>query len=82
MKINLTNYKNNDNILNEIYHNIRRYEALREEYYDEEIDREINNLQKIIFDKLVNSEFIAAVYNLNKMTELISEFDSVAYDYY
>ena len=82
MKINLTNYKNNDNLLNELYHNIKRYETLKDEYYDEEIYREIDNLEKTIFNKLVNAEFISAIYNLNKMKQLISAFDTIVYNNY
>ena len=81
MKINLTNYSNNEIILEELNHTTKRYEALREEYYNEEIDREIKNLHKTIFNKLVEREFISAVYNINKMKQIVSAFDKVVYNY-
>ena len=81
MKINITNYKNNDNVLDELYYSINRYEALKEKYCYGAIDKKIHDLQNIIFNNLINSEFVSAIYNINKMKQLIFEFDKAVYDY-
>ena len=82
MKINLTNYSNNDSLLDELYYSIKRYETLKNEYYDGAIDEKIYDMQNIIFNNLINTEFISAIYNLNKMKQIISAFDKVVYDNY
>lgn len=84
MKINLTtnNYNTYSNIYNRLQHNYNRYETLRDDYFDAATDEAIDNMHKIIFNELMDAEFISAIYHLNKMEQIISAFDKIVYDNY
>jgi hypothetical protein len=85
MKINITdkyNYNTYNTLYDKLNHNYNRYETLKDEYYDAATDEAIDNLHKIIFNELMDAEFISAIYQLNKMEKIISAFDAIVYSNY